>query len=107
MKRGDYDTALRLLGPLANQGDVIAQNNLGFMYFNGQGVPQNHDEAAKWFWLAANRGVASAQALLGLGWSARRRRPGWLVLRHALANVVLADEKAAARQRSRPCRMQR
>jgi TPR repeat protein len=62
---GDYATALRLLGPLANQGDGIAQNNFGFMYFNGQGVPQNHDEAAKWFWLAANQGVASAQALLG------------------------------------------
>jgi TPR repeat protein len=63
--RGDYAVALRLFRPLANQGDAYAQTNLGLMYHVGQGVPQNHDEAAKWFWLAANRGVASAQALLG------------------------------------------
>jgi TPR repeat protein len=44
--KGDYAAALRLLGPLANQGDAIAQSNLGFMYFRGQGVLQNHDEAA-------------------------------------------------------------
>ena len=44
--RGDYAAPLRLLGPLANQGDAIAQSNLGFMYFSGQGVLQNHDEAA-------------------------------------------------------------
>jgi TPR repeat protein len=36
------------------------------MYFSGQGVLQNHDEAAKWFWLAANQGVASAQAFSAL-----------------------------------------
>ena len=30
--RGDYATALRLLRPLADQGDAVAQNYLGVMY---------------------------------------------------------------------------
>jgi hypothetical protein len=44
-KRGDYATALRLWRPLADQGDASAQNNLGFMYENGHGVPQDYAEA--------------------------------------------------------------
>ncbi len=33
--KGDYATALRLLRPLAEQGDAAAQTNLGFMYESG------------------------------------------------------------------------
>ena len=64
--RGDYAAALRLLGPLANQGDASAQFNLGLMYDKGQGVPQNHAEAVKWYRLAADQGDASAQYNLGV-----------------------------------------
>jgi FOG: TPR repeat, SEL1 subfamily len=63
--RGDYATALRLFRPLADQGDAAAQYNLGVMYDNGQGVPQNDAEAVKWFRLAADQGDASAQFNLG------------------------------------------
>lgn len=42
-----------------------AQYYLGFMYFNGQGVAQNYDEAARLFIEAANQGHAEAQNLLG------------------------------------------
>ena len=45
--RGDYATALQEFRPLAEQGDVKAQFNLGFMYDNGKGVPENDAEAAK------------------------------------------------------------
>jgi TPR repeat protein len=72
---GDYATALRLYHPLANQGDAFAQYNLGLMYSRGEGVPQNHDEAAKWFRLAANRGLASAQYDLGVMYSAGQGVP--------------------------------
>ncbi len=41
-KRGDYATALRLWRPLAEQGDADAQFNLGLMYANGEGVPQDY-----------------------------------------------------------------
>jgi hypothetical protein len=37
-KRGDYATALRLLGPLADQGNARAQLLLGTMYDQGLGV---------------------------------------------------------------------
>jgi uncharacterized protein len=36
-QRGDYPTALRLLRPLAELGNVEAQSALGVMYINGQG----------------------------------------------------------------------
>ena len=64
--RGDYATALRLLRPLADQGDASAQNNLGLMYDEGQGVPQDYAEALKWYRLAADQGNASAQYNLGV-----------------------------------------
>jgi hypothetical protein len=51
--KGDYATALRLLQPLAEQGDATAQYDLGIMYFLGQGVAKNPAEAANWFRRAA------------------------------------------------------
>ena len=36
---GDYATALKEWKPLAEEGDVDAQTNLGLMYQNGWGVP--------------------------------------------------------------------
>ena len=64
--RGDYVTALRLLKPLADQGNASAQTNLGFMYDNGQGVPQDYAAAVKWYRMAAEQGAASAQYNLGV-----------------------------------------
>jgi len=58
---GDYLTALRELRPLAEQGDAVAQNYLGVMYYNGQGVPQNYAEAVRLYRLAAEQGIADAQ----------------------------------------------
>src|SRR5260370_41248124 len=45
--RGDYAKALRLIRPLANDGDAAAQFNLGLMYFTGHGVQQDDAAAAK------------------------------------------------------------
>jgi TPR repeat protein len=59
--RGDYATALRLLRPLAEQGDAQAQYNLGVLYDNGQGVPQDDAEAVKWYRKAAGQGEARSQ----------------------------------------------
>ena len=63
--RGDYATALRLLQPLAQNGDPEAQINLGNMYFDGNGVPQDNAESVKWYLLAAGQGSADAQIALG------------------------------------------
>ncbi len=64
-KRGDYATALREWRPLAEQGVAKAQFNLGFMYRNGLGVPQDTAEAVKWYGKAAEQGNADAQVNLG------------------------------------------
>ena len=64
-ERQDYATALRLLLPLADQGDASAQNNLGLMYDYGHGVPQDYVQAHKWGNLAASKlsGTDGAQAV--------------------------------------------
>ena len=64
--RGDYDAALQEWRPLAEQGNAVAQLNLGFMYVNGYGVPQDYEEAIKWYRRAADQGNARAQYNLGL-----------------------------------------
>jgi len=50
---------------LAEQGHARAQSNLGFMYDNGDGVPENDAEAVRWYRLAAEQGHARAQSNLG------------------------------------------
>src|SRR4030088_436098 len=63
--RGDHATALRLVRPLANQGDAHAQIFLGTMYADGKALPQNYVDAVKWVRTAADHRDASAQGLLG------------------------------------------
>ncbi len=41
----DYATAYREWLPLAEQGHADAQHNLGVLYENGRGVPQDYAEA--------------------------------------------------------------
>jgi TPR repeat protein len=64
--RADYVGAARLLIPLAERGNAAAQALLGFMYANGQGVPQGYEVATYWYRLAAEQGDTTAQYLLGL-----------------------------------------
>src|ERR1019366_8069776 len=45
----------------ADQGDAVAQFNLGAMYDTGKGVPQDDAEAAKWFHKAAYQGNTDAK----------------------------------------------
>ena len=64
--KGDYATELRIVRPLAAQGEAWAQFFLGIMYHNGEGVVQDNAEAVKWYKLAAAQGYAFAQYNLGL-----------------------------------------
>jgi len=63
---GDYATAMREWTPLAEQGDLSAQYNLGLLYESGLGVAQDAFEAVKWYRRAAAQGDASAQYNLGV-----------------------------------------
>jgi len=64
--KGNYETALKVLRPLAEGGDSRAQATLGTMYNRGRGVSQSNTEALRWFHLAADRGDALAEFNLGL-----------------------------------------
>ena len=64
--RGDYPTALNEFLPLAEQGDVKAQFNMGILYEKGQGVPQDFQEAFRWYGLAAEQGDAHTQNVVGM-----------------------------------------
>lgn len=49
----------------AEKGDPLAQTQLGLAYRNGKGVPQDLEEAVKWYTRAAEKNHAEAQAYLG------------------------------------------
>ncbi|MGB8893911.1 MAG: hypothetical protein WCD13_06305 [Pseudolabrys sp.] len=66
IKRRDYATAVRLIRPLAEQGDANAQYNLGVFYDNGLGVPQDKVRAYMWFNLSAAQGRDGAAAFRDL-----------------------------------------
>ena len=50
----------------ASSGDASAELSLAQAYENGNGVPQNDDEAAAWYRKAADQGIAAAQNNLGV-----------------------------------------
>lgn len=80
--RGDFGTALRIWRSLANEGNAQGQYSLGAMYFKGQCVTQDHNEAATWCLRAARQGNASAQYLLA-----------WMI-DHG-SGIAQSDEEAA------------
>ena len=57
----DFAKALRLWLPLAEDGNAYAQNNLGAMHENGQGVAADMKEAARWYRRAAEQAHTDAQ----------------------------------------------
>jgi TPR repeat protein len=68
--------AIETLTRLAEQGNSVAQNNLGLRYAQGDGVQQDNAEALKWCRRAAEQGLPEAQNNIGLmyaeGLGARR-----------------------------------
>ena len=83
VKRRDYATALRLIRPLAEQGDANAQYILGVFYDNGLGVPQDKIRAYMWFNLSAAQGREGAAAFRDL--IARRMTPAQIAEAQKLA----------------------
>jgi uncharacterized protein len=64
-KANNFGAAVPKFRKAADLGNALAQNNLGVMYQNGQGVPRDYAEALKWFRLAGDQGIALAQNNLG------------------------------------------
>ncbi|MBF0269932.1 MAG: sel1 repeat family protein [Alphaproteobacteria bacterium] len=67
-EKGDFLTARQLWLPLAEQGNVLAQANLGTLYFYGQGVPKNLSEYVNWCKKAAVQGDRQSQYHLGVAY---------------------------------------
>ena len=61
---GQYKETLRLVEPLAGNGNPRAQVIMGRLYENGLGVQQDMAVAAQWFQLAAEQNDPEAQILL-------------------------------------------
>src|SRR2546423_6812037 len=125
---GDYATALRIWQPIAQLGNARAQNNLGVMFENGNGVAQDVATAVKWYRLAAAQGYGGAQYNLGLIYAIGRggvqrdplRAYMWFSLaagsltgdvgslvtqtRDTLATAMTAQQIAAANTMANTCR---
>ena len=65
-EREDYTTALEIWLPLASEGNVGAQINVGLLYNLGFGVERDLAAAAHWYETAAAQGSELAQYNLGM-----------------------------------------
>ena len=71
--KGDFETAVSKIRPMAQQGDAASQFLLGMIYATANGGPfdprqaikRNPQEAIKWYQLAAEQGYTDAQFSLG------------------------------------------
>jgi TPR repeat protein len=68
----------------------------------GWGVPQNYAEAAKWYRLSADQGLAMSQTLLGQMYAHGEGVPQDYVLAHMWFNLAAAqgDQLAAGQRKS-------
>lgn len=62
----DYDRALEILKPLAENGNAQAQITMGLMYDYGHGVEKSASESIKWYLMAAEQGVPLVQHDMGV-----------------------------------------
>ncbi len=72
----------------AELGGTLAQNNLGRMYYNGEGVAQDYVEAAKWYRMATEQGNSYAQYYFGLMYVQGRGVPQDYVQAHIWFNLA-------------------
>ena len=86
---GDAASVKRTIAQ-AERGDARAQAMLGFMYANGNGVPQSYDLAADWYERSAVQGDPTGQYLLGLMYDKGFGVPADIVLAHKWLNLAAA-----------------
>ncbi len=87
--QGDFATAFSLWRPLADQGEPMAQTNLGIMYAKGENVKQDYVRAYMWLSLASSFGSEEAARYLGI------------ISRHMTAEQVSEAERQISNWRRR------
>lgn len=97
-RAGDYAAALRIWRVLVEQGGAAAQFNLGVMYTEGLGVPQDDAEAVRWYRKAADQGDAQAQHNLGVMYTKGRGVPQDYVQAHMWLNLAASRGVDPARK---------
>jgi TPR repeat protein len=95
LKRRNYPTAVRLILPLAEQGNADAQYNLGVLYDNGLGLPQDKVRAYMWFNLSAAQGREGAAAFRDL--IAGRMTPTQIAVAQKLAREWKPNTQSPSR----------
>ena len=95
---GDYATAEKEYKKAAEQGNALAQHQLGFMYDFGLHALQDYKEAVKWYTLAAEQGHAVAQFNLGLMYQNSRGVIQDSVYAHMWFNTAAAEGNEGARE---------
>lgn len=61
LERNHYSIAMRSFRVDADQGNALAQNNIGYLFEQGLGVRQSYPEAMAWYRKAAAQKLAQAQ----------------------------------------------
>ena len=122
-KAKDYRAAFGEWKPLAEQGHVEAQFNLGILYAEGQGVAADKKEGLRWWRKAAELGNVDSQIYLGAmyydGLDLAKDYPRsymWFniaadsghhqaaSLRRVVADVMTSAQKTEARRLVQACR---
>jgi cell division septation protein DedD len=67
-RHGDFEAAVAVFRPMAENGDAKAQAILGMMYSYGEGVPMDHRESVRWYRRAAEQNYSVAQYHLGMAY---------------------------------------
>lgn len=65
-EKGDFETAARLWGKLAENGFARAQIRLAVLYLKGEGVSRDYAKAIQWNQPPAEEGYPAAQNLMGV-----------------------------------------
>ena len=107
--RADFQTALNVWRPLAEQGDPAAQTYVGAIYEKGLGVAPDFQQAVRWYKQAAEQGYSRAQYSLGylyeMGLGVEKdpkeavrwyRQAAGIAAEELSATVVLLSEKEKA-----------
>lgn len=97
-RRGDPN-AISILRTLAEQGNDEAQFKLGYMYYVGQGVKENLNEATKWIHRSAIQGNPEAQWQLGvinrgdakesLYWYVQAAKQGYINAVNSICDIIM------------------
>lgn len=69
LARGEFAAAAREFKALAEAGDAGAQASLGYLYYAGEGVPRDYEQAVFWYGKAAVQGNRDAQYNLAVAYA--------------------------------------